>query len=123
MIGAIAELPTVQHRIAEMEILLWQAHTLLLATADEWQRSPNRRDELMWKLGALKYTLTNHVLKVTEIALRVAGSAGLAHSSPLQRHFRDARTAIGHPPMDDAVLTQIGKQALGLLPNPANPSN
>jgi len=122
MAGTIAELQTVQHRIAEMEILIWQAHTLLLDTAQEWQRFPDLRTDLLWKLGALKYTSTNNVLSVTEIALRVAGSAGLAYSSPLQRYFRDARTAIGHPPMDDAVLTQVGKRALGIAPNPAIPS-
>jgi alkylation response protein AidB-like acyl-CoA dehydrogenase len=73
MTGTIAELQTVQHRIAEMEILIWQAHTLLLDTAREWQATPEPRGDLVWKLGALNYTLPNNVLKVTEIALRVAG--------------------------------------------------
>ena len=65
---------------------------------------------------AAKYTVTNTTLRVTDLALRVAGSAGLFNGSPLQRYFRDARTALGHPPMEDAVLTLIGKTALGLIP-------
>jgi alkylation response protein AidB-like acyl-CoA dehydrogenase len=44
----------------------------------------------------------------------VAGSAGLAATSPLQRYFRDARTAIGQPPIEDVALTTIGKAALGV---------
>ena len=64
---------------------------------------------------AAKYTVTNTALRVTDLALRVAGSAGLFSGSPLQRYFRDARTALGHPPMEDAVLTLIGKTALGLI--------
>jgi hypothetical protein len=38
----------------------------------------------------------------------------LAATSPLQRYFRDARTAIGQPPIEDVALTTIGKAALGV---------
>jgi alkylation response protein AidB-like acyl-CoA dehydrogenase len=114
MSGSIAELQTIQHKIAEIELLLLQARTLLYATAEEWLEHPERRPELGWKLAAAKTTVTRHVLRATEIALSVTGSAGMAADSPMQRFFRDARTATGHPPMDDATLTLVGKTALGL---------
>lgn len=117
---SIAELPAIQHKIAEIELLLWQARTLLYTTLEQWLEHPARRGELGWQLVAAKYTVTTTALRVTDLALRVAGSAGLSYRSPLQRYFRDARTALGHPPMEDAVLTLIGKTALGLLP-PATP--
>ena len=41
------------------------------------------------------------------------GAAQLRNSSPLERYFRDVRTGLGQPPMDDAALTLIGKAALG----------
>jgi alkylation response protein AidB-like acyl-CoA dehydrogenase len=112
--GAIAELPTIQHRIARIELDLLQARTLLYATAEWWVARPEERDAQLWRLTAAKYAVTSAVLRVTEEALRVAGSAGLAMSSPLQRYFRDARTAIGQPPLEDVALTTIGKAALGL---------
>ncbi len=114
MAGPIAELPTIQHRIAAIEIDLLQARTLLYTTAEWWVARPGERSANMWRLAAAKYVVTNAVIRATDEALRVAGSAGLAASSPLQRYFRDARTAIGQPPIEDVALTTIGKAALGL---------
>jgi alkylation response protein AidB-like acyl-CoA dehydrogenase len=118
MAGPIAELPTIQHRIARIELDLLQARTLLYATAEWWSARPEERNERSWRLTAAKITVTNAAIRVTDEALRVAGSAGLAASSPLQRYFRDARTSIGQPPLEDAALTQIGKAALGLAAVP-----
>lgn len=112
--GPIAELQTVQHRVAEMELLLLQARTLIYGTAEAWQTQPERHNEIAWHLAAAKYTATNNAIRVTDLALRVVGSAGLTRALPLERYFRDVRAGLGHPPMDDAALTQIGKAALGL---------
>ena len=107
-------LQTVQHRIAEIELLLLQARTLLYDTAERWQREPARRDELGWRLAAVKYTVGNHAIRIGDLALRVTGSAGLSRALPLERYVRDMRVSIGQPPIDDAALTIIGKAALGL---------
>jgi alkylation response protein AidB-like acyl-CoA dehydrogenase len=114
MAGPIAELQTVQHRVAEMDVLLLQARTLFYATAERWQREPAARDELGWQLAAVKYTVSNHAIRIGDLALRVAGSAGLSRTMPLERIFRDLRVSIGQPPIDDAALTTIGRAALGL---------
>jgi alkylation response protein AidB-like acyl-CoA dehydrogenase len=114
MAGPIAELQTIQHRIAAIELDLLQARTLLYATAEWWIAHPEERMGRAWRLAAAKNTVTNAASGVTDEALHVAGSAGLAATSPLQRYFRDARTSIGQPPIEDVALTQIGKAALGL---------
>ena len=114
MAHPIAHLQTVQHRVAEMELLLLQARTLLYDTAERWQRFPEERDALGWRLAAVKYTVSNHAIRVGDLALRVTGSAGLSRALPLERHVRDLRVSIGQPPIDDAALTIIGKAALGL---------
>jgi alkylation response protein AidB-like acyl-CoA dehydrogenase len=114
MAGPIAELQTIQHRIAAIELALLPARTLLYATIEWWLARPQERDAMAWRLAAAKYTVTEAAIRVTDEALRVAGSAGLAASSPLQRYFRDALTAIGQPPIADVALTTIGKAALGL---------
>jgi len=111
----IAELQTVQHRIAQIELLLLQARTLLYQTVETFLASPPEvRQDLGWQFAAAKYTVTNNVIAVTDQALRVTGSAGQQRRFPLERYFRDARAGLGNPPMDDVALTTIGKHALGL---------
>ncbi len=110
----IAELQTVQHRIAQIEILLLQARSVLYGTAEGWAADPDRREDWAWRFAAAKYTVTNHAIQVTDLALRVVGSSGLQRQHPLERYFRDVRAGLGNPPMDDVALTIIGKAALGL---------
>jgi alkylation response protein AidB-like acyl-CoA dehydrogenase len=114
MPGPIAELQTVQHRVAEIELLLLQSRSVLYGTAEAWHALPEQRDQIAWQLAAAKYLATNNAIRVTDLALRVVGSAGLSRSHPLERYVRDVRAGLGHPPMDDAALTQIGRAALGL---------
>lgn len=108
----IAELETVQHRVARMDILLLQARSVLYSTAEVWQEEPELREAIGWQFAAAKYTVTNHAIKITDQALRVVGSAGLQKKHPLERYFRDVRAGLGNPPMDDVALTSIGKHAL-----------
>jgi len=108
----IAELETVQHRVAMLDILLLQSRSVLYSTAEVWQEYPHLRDAISWQFAAAKYTVTNHAIQITDGALRVVGSAGLQKKYPLERYFRDARAGLGNPPMDDVALTSIGKHAL-----------
>lgn len=110
----IAELETVQHRIAHIELLLLQARSVLYGTAELWQDRPEQRADLGWRFAAAKYTVTNHAIQVTDLALRVVGSVGLQRKHSLERYFRDARAGLGNPPMDDVALTLIGKHALDI---------
>ncbi|MFN8439450.1 MAG: acyl-CoA dehydrogenase family protein [Caldilineaceae bacterium] len=112
--GPIAELQTVQHRVAEIELLLLQSRAVLYSSAEAWLAHPDQQDKLAWQLAAAKYLATNNAIKVTDLALRVVGSAGLSKALPLERYFRDVRAGLGNPPMDDVALTIIGRAALGL---------
>jgi alkylation response protein AidB-like acyl-CoA dehydrogenase len=110
----IAELPTVQQKIAQIEILLLQARTVLYNTVESWEECPEDRDKIGWRFAAAKQTVTNHAVEITDLAMRVAGSAGQFRSYPLERYFRDARSGLGNPPIDDIALSIVGKAALGL---------
>ncbi len=110
----IAELQTVQHRIAQIDLLLLQSRSVLYGTAELWERQPELRDQIGWQFAAAKYTVTNHAIEITDLALRVVGSVGLQRKHPLERYFRDVRAGLGNPPMDDVALTLIGRHALGL---------
>jgi alkylation response protein AidB-like acyl-CoA dehydrogenase len=63
-------------------------------------------------VGAAKYVVTNHAIEVVDRAMRLVGAASLSLSSPLQRYYRDVRAGLHNPPMDDATITLLGKQAL-----------
>ena len=114
MSGPIAELQTIQHRIAEIELLLLQARAVVFGTAEDWLVRPEARNAIAWQLAAGKHLATNNAIRVTDLALRVVGSVGLQRSQPLERYFRDVRAGLGQPPADDIALTVIGKAALGL---------
>jgi alkylation response protein AidB-like acyl-CoA dehydrogenase len=111
---SIAEYQTVQHRVAEMDLLLLQTRAVVYGTAETWVERPDQQAAIAWQLAAAKYLSTNNAIRVTDLALRVVGSAGLSRAAPLERYFRDVRAGLGHPPIDDAALTLIGKAALGL---------
>ncbi|MEJ7838533.1 MAG: acyl-CoA dehydrogenase family protein [Thermomicrobiales bacterium] len=109
----IAELQTVQHRVAQMDIQLLQARTVLYQTVETYlDMPPDDRASMAWQFAAAKYTVTNNMITVTDQALRIVGSAGLQRKFPLERYFRDVRAGLGNPPMDDVALTLIGKFAL-----------
>ncbi len=112
--ASIAEYQTVQHRVAKIDMLLLQSRAVLYGVAEAWVERPELRDALAWQIAASKYIATNNAIRVTDLALRVVGSAGLARARPLERYFRDVRAGLGNPPMDDIALTMIGKAALGL---------
>lgn len=112
---SIAELQTVQHKVAEMELSHWLASKALLDTAEKWVTEPAERPYMDWELAAAKYTVAHNAIDVTDRALKVVGAAGLSKTLPLERYFRDVRAALNQPPMDDVALTLIGKTALGLV--------
>ncbi len=112
--ASIAEYQAVQHRVAEMEMLILQSRSLVYGTAEAWVERPELRESLAWQVNAAKYVATNNAIRVTDLALRVVGSAGLTRGLPLERYFRDVRAGLGNPPMDDIALNLIGKAALGL---------
>jgi alkylation response protein AidB-like acyl-CoA dehydrogenase len=60
----------------------------------------------------VKYVATNNAVRVTDLALRVAGGVGLAEANPLERCFRDVRSGLIHPPLDDVALANAAKRAL-----------
>ena len=114
MSGPIAELPAVQQKIARIDVLLLQARTVLYHTIETWLEHPGHRDQIGWQFAAAKHAVTNNAVEITDLAMRVAGSAGQFRRYPLERYFRDARSGLGNPPIDDIALTIVGKAALGL---------
>jgi alkylation response protein AidB-like acyl-CoA dehydrogenase len=108
----IAELPSLQRSIGQMDVALRAARAVLEETARRWSEHPEARAEMEADLAAAKHLCTNAAITVTDIALRAAGASGLEATLPLERYFRDARAGLMHPPQDDRALEVIGKSVL-----------
>jgi alkylation response protein AidB-like acyl-CoA dehydrogenase len=110
----IAELPTVQQKIAQIEVKLLQARAVLYSTIEAWEDYPEHRPQIGWRFAAAKHTVTNNAVEITDLAMRIVGSAGQFRRYPLERYFRDAHSGLGNPPIDDIAVSIVGKAALGL---------
>lgn len=115
----IGTLQSIQHRIAQMEILLMTARELLFGAADDWSEYPEQRPALGPKVAAAKYTATNNAIAVVDIAMRICGGVALFREHPLERYYRSVRAGLSHPPIDDRAFDQIARAALGLGGPPA----
>jgi alkylation response protein AidB-like acyl-CoA dehydrogenase len=93
-----------------MDVLLFGARGLLLGTARTWDAAPSASMEAA--LAAAKVVTSNHAVAVADEAMRLVGGSSLDRSSPLERHYRDVRGGLHHPPQDDAALALFARQAL-----------
>jgi alkylation response protein AidB-like acyl-CoA dehydrogenase len=121
----ISSLEGVQRNIGEMELSLKSAQLLLLEAAGRWSTNTEvntaantevntaNRASLLPSLAGAKHACTNAAIHVTDLALRTAGGGSLTRATSLERHFRDARAGLAHPPSDDLALGLIGRARLG----------
>jgi alkylation response protein AidB-like acyl-CoA dehydrogenase len=93
-----------------MDLHLYAARGLLVSAARAWDANPSGAQEAA--LAAAKVTATNAAVEVAEEAMRLVGGSSLDRSQPIERHFRDVRAGLHHPPQDDAALALFARQAL-----------
>ncbi len=108
----IGELPTVQLKLGEIESLLLISHRLLYGLAADWVSAPHMRDALRAQGPLVKSISTNNAIRVTDLALRIVGGAGLQRSMRLEQLFRDARAGIINAPLDDVVWQNAGRSSV-----------
>lgn len=106
----IASLPHIQEKVAKMDLALLQSRAVLFGVVEQCSQDPASVPPS--NISAAKYLVTNHALEIVDLAMRVVGAASLSLSSPLQRYYRDVRAGLHNPPMDDATLTQMAREAL-----------
>jgi alkylation response protein AidB-like acyl-CoA dehydrogenase len=107
---AIASLPSIRDRMARIDLLLYQARGLLVGLARAWDAAPSAPFEAA--LAAAKVTATNNAIAATDLAMRLVGGASMDRASPIERHYRDVRGGLHHPPQDDAALALFAREAL-----------
>lgn len=107
----IKTVPEVQRKVGEMDLELLKARQVLYATALRWDTLKDYRDEMGPELLAAKHIAVNSANQVVDWAMRITGVKSLQKSNPLQRYYRDVRTGLHTPPMDDAVIANLAKKA------------
>lgn len=111
--GTISDLPNVQQKLGEQELLLIQSRHFLHSVARKWDEcSMDDRMNMQAELSAVKLSVTNSAIKVVDIAMRIVGARSLSLKSPLQRYYRDVRAGLHNPPMDDATIGLLAKTAI-----------
>ncbi|HTH60879.1 MAG TPA: acyl-CoA dehydrogenase family protein [Paraburkholderia sp.] len=105
----LATLPRVQETVGEIEALLRVNRVLLddLAARTDAGDVPGASDS-----GLVKFTVTSHAIRVTELALQSSGNHGLSRNHPLERYHRDVLCSRIHTPQNDAILVGAGRAAL-----------
>ena len=106
----IATLPHIQEKVATIELALLQSRAVYFGIAQQFTSDPSSVSSTQF--AAAKYLVTNHAVEIVDLAMRVVGAAALSLTHPLQRYYRDVRAGLNNPPMDDAALAMIGKEAL-----------
>ena len=108
----IGDLPAVRAKLGEIEALLFASRRLIFDTARDWVEGRMDREAVAAQVPLAKYHATNNAVRITDLALRIAGGAGLADAAPLERCFRDVRAGLIHPPLDDVALHGAAVRAL-----------
>jgi alkylation response protein AidB-like acyl-CoA dehydrogenase len=107
---AISTLPNIRERAGRIDLLLYQARGLLVSLARAWDAAPSAQFEAAF--AAAKMTVTNNAVAAVEQAMRLVGGSSMDRSAPIERHYRDVRGGLHHPPQDDAALALFARQAL-----------
>lgn len=108
----IGELATVQLRLGEIETLLLTSHRLLYGLAADWINAPEMHPILRAQTPLVKSITTNNAVRITDLALRIVGGAGLQRTMRLEQLFRDARAGLINAPLDDVAWQGAGKAAV-----------
>lgn len=118
----LADLATMQLRVAEAATQIDAAETLMLKDCDEAMRLAeagklaSMEDKTRWRRDAA-YAVRMAV-KAIDLLFAGAGGAAILDAQPLQRALRDAHAAQGHIGLNwDANGTMYGRAALGLDPD------
>jgi 3-hydroxy-9,10-secoandrosta-1,3,5(10)-triene-9,17-dione monooxygenase len=118
----LADLATMQLRVAEAATQIDAAETLMLKDCAEAMRSAeagrlaSMEEKTRWRRDAA-YAVRMSV-KAIDLLFAGAGGAAILDAQPLQRALRDAHAAQGHIGLNwDANGTMFGRVALGLDPD------
>jgi len=107
----------VQHRIAEMGLLIDPIEPHLEKVATDWSTGVNHGHAWPAKLFSAKYHAVESSWKIVDLALELSGGFGIFTRSGIERLFRDARLGRIHPANSMLTHEIVGKTLLGISPD------
>jgi alkylation response protein AidB-like acyl-CoA dehydrogenase len=107
---AIATLPNIRERAGHIDLLLFEARGMLVSLARAWDAAPSAEFEAGF--AAAKMVATNNAAAAAEQAMRLVGGSSMDRAAPIERHYRDVRGGLHHPPQDDAAIALLARTAL-----------
>lgn len=114
--------PEVQHAFAEMEVLLESGRAALFRHGTEAATFDRGAvlsvPELFARGNLAKYVAAENAVRITHLALEVAGGQGFHRRFPLERLYRDARAGAIMPDGSPASRQTFAAAALGLDAKP-----
>ena len=114
--GTISELPNVQEKLGQIELMLMEAEHFLYSVAKQWDDSDEEaRAEMGGTLGAVKTSVVNKAVDAVDLAMRVVGAKSLSEDSDLQLHYRNVRAGIHNPPMAALVIIGLAKNSISRI--------
>lgn len=109
--STLAQVETVQHQLAELDLATRQARLL---TREAAALGDAGDDGALVAIMEAKVAATEAARRVTETALEVCGGQGYTPALPLERHLRDARAGAVMAPTNGVLRSWIGKALAGL---------
>ena len=106
-----------QHRVAQMGLLIEGIEPHLNGIADDWSTGVDHGGMWPAKLFAAKYHAVEASWQIVDLALEVSGGFGVFRRSGLERLFRDARLGRIHPANSMLTHEIVGKTLLGISPD------
>jgi isovaleryl-CoA dehydrogenase len=107
----LAELPTIQQALADMDLDTRSARALVRQAA---RLADDGDESALVVVMEAKVQATDTGPRVTQQALEVCGGQGYTPALPIERHLRDARAGAVMAPTNAVLRTWIGKALAGL---------
>jgi alkylation response protein AidB-like acyl-CoA dehydrogenase len=113
----IKEYPGVRTRVARMDVLLQRGRAMTYDAARAWEMRDQRETapgalSPIDRVAAAKIDTINGCIEAVDLAMRIVGGVSLQKSRPIERYYRDVRTALHNPPLEDRALEQLARSAL-----------
>ena len=111
-VNPISHIPNVREKVATMEMKLVQARRALFHTAEDWEEFSEEEEDFSDLISMTKLHSVQTAIDVTDIAMRIVGAVALEKNRPIERYFRDVRSALNNPPLEARALDSIASSVL-----------
>lgn len=102
----IAEAPSINHLLAEMEMSYATARQMLYQTVESYEAATDK-SSMQQALDLTKVFVSQQAIQIVELAMKVVGARALSESNPMHRYFLNVRAALYNPPMADVIQSRL----------------